>query len=68
MGCSRRQKQGAKKALKPMMWLDTRRRLDAVKWNTGDENWAGSVSGCDREVHLYDLEYCMVRKTLRIAS
>lgn len=41
--------------------VPTVRRIEALQWNPGDENWVATVSATDCLVQLYDLQYCSAR-------
>ena len=46
--------------LQELVVYTTLRHTEAVRWNPADQNWAGSVSGTDLEVQLFDITRCEV--------
>lgn len=47
--------------VQPLLMLESRRRVDALRWCPADQNWVATVSAFDSNVHLCDLEYYQAR-------
>jgi WD40 repeat protein len=46
--------------VEPLLLIDTGRKLESVRWHPMNENVVATAASLDRQVHLYDLQYCQV--------